>query len=961
MAECAEGQSYGTFVRRAGAATCGEAKDVEEGATSEECHRLVVSPPKRLQTARLRVSAMCCEIEVDLVKARLEAMAGVVKVSGNVVGRRVVVRYDAAAVDLGAMVQALNADHLGCTVQEIGGAEEAPEPLLGPGLAAYYASLVGLFAASAACSVAFPGRRRWLATAADCAFLLYAVPPVMLAAWRSLRRRRVDISVLVLMSTASTIALRDLFDASLVIFLFAMARFAERLCLAFVQQRLSAIHVTQARHVVLAEPGRRGELVPVEAVPVGTLLSIRTGDQIPLDGTVVGGAMAVDESALTGEATPVAKAEGDPLYAGTVAQNGYLEMRTTTVATDSTTARIQRLVEEGQAEASNMAVLVDRFAHYYTPTLLIVAGLVLVMKASMGSGLEGLHTALLILVLACPCSLVMATPIATVCAVAAAAQAQVVVKTGGLALDRLAALDVVALDKTGTLTEGALKVTEAVVLRKLPDVPLASPKPYLPKGCGAAAEKKTDCCSSTADRKETGRCGSTGAEKKTDCCGSAAAEKLSDCCASTGAEKKIDCCGSAAAEKSSDCCASTGAEKKIDCCGSAAAEKLSDCCASTGAEKKIDCCGSAAAEKLSDCCASTGAEKKIDCCGSAAAEKSSDCCASTGAEKKIDCCGSAAAEKSSDCCASTGAEKKIDCCSSAAAEKSSDCCASTGAEKKIDCCSSAAAEKSSDCCASTGAEKKIDCCSSAAAEKSSDCCGSAVVSDDSSDCCGSSVAAKNSGCCGSAAAQKAVGCCDRGPAKKKSSCCAPASPGNEKARRRHEHHQWVLRTVAALEAASNHPLAAALVGCYCSSAAGGCLGTSQLDVAALPTPSRVVVHPGKGLQGTVDGADVVVGNWQLMEELGASGLGQAEQHWAQWGAAAQTVVFVAIAGQLEMALALADQPRPEAPGAVRQLRQQGLAVVMLTGDGPGCAAAVGAAVGVTEVEAGLRPEHKQRW
>eukprot|EP00667_Euglena_gracilis_P009922 EG_transcript_10087 len=414
------------------------------------------NPLKRLQTARLRVSAMCCDLEVGLVRERLEAMPGVVRVTANVVGQRVVVRYDAAAVDVGAMVAALNADHLGCTVQESGGAGEAPEPLLGRRLAAYYAGLVGLFAASAGCWAALAGPRPRLAAAAVAGFLMYASPPVMYVAWFSLRRCKLDISTLVLVSAASTVALDDMFDACLLMFLFGMARLCERLCLGFVQRRLAATHVPQPGSVVLAEPGHKGEVLPIDDVPIGTLLSLRPGDQVPLDGTVVEGCMSVDESALTGEATPVAKGKGDSLHAGTVAQNGYLEMRTTAVAAESTAARIQRLVEEGQAEASHTAVLVDRFASYYTPSLLLLAVVLLVATAILGTGpdalSEGLHTALLILVLACPCSLVMATPIATVCAVAAAAQAQVVVKTGGLALDRLAALDVVALDKTGTLT-----------------------------------------------------------------------------------------------------------------------------------------------------------------------------------------------------------------------------------------------------------------------------------------------------------------------------------------------------------------------------------------------------------------------------------------------------------------------------------------------------------------------------
>ena len=205
-------------------------------------------------------------------------------------------------------------------------------------------------------------------------------------------------------------------------------------------------------------------------MPVGTVLAVRAGEQIPLDGVMASGSATVDESAVTGEPTPRRKAPGDALCGGTILQNGYLTFRTSSTAADSTVAQIQDAVSEAQAQAHPAASIVDRFARLYTPVILGVAVAVMALPPLLLAqpAAPWLHSGLLILVLACPCSLVLAAPVATACAIAGAAQGQVVVKTGGRALDALARMRLLATDKTNTLTEGHFRVTDVYVVGEKP-------------------------------------------------------------------------------------------------------------------------------------------------------------------------------------------------------------------------------------------------------------------------------------------------------------------------------------------------------------------------------------------------------------------------------------------------------------------------------------------------------------
>ncbi len=212
--------------------------------------------------------------------------------------------------------------------------------------------------------------------------------------------------------------------------------------------------------------GMHEQSVPVEALEIGDLILVKPGDRIPMDGVIRSGHSAVDQAPITGESVPVEKQVGSEVYAGTVNGDGALEIEITQLAEDNTLARLIHLVEEAQSQKSPVQRFVDRFARIYTPAVVVGAVLIAVLPpllfgqpfldTSQGHG--WLYRALAMLVIACPCALVIATPVTVVSAISALARRGVLVK-GGIFLENLGRIQVMAFDKTGTLTHGRPELT----------------------------------------------------------------------------------------------------------------------------------------------------------------------------------------------------------------------------------------------------------------------------------------------------------------------------------------------------------------------------------------------------------------------------------------------------------------------------------------------------------------------
>lgn len=287
----------------------------------------------------------------------------------------------------------------------------------------------------------------------------YVAPKAFLAA----RRLRPDMNLLMVVAVTGAVAIHQWFEAATVAFFFALALALESWSLGRARRAIAAL-MELAPAVARVKLGNGEEReVPVADVTVGAHVVVRPGEKIPLDGKVLTGASEINQAPITGESVPVSVLEGSDVYAGTVNGDGALEIETTKAAQDTTLARIIRLVGTAQSRRAPSEQWVERFARVYTPAVMAMALAVFVLPPLvLGGGWDvWFYRALVLLVIACPCALVISTPVSIVAALAGAAKQGVLVK-GGVHLETPSKIRAVAMDKTGTLTQGRPKVVELV-------------------------------------------------------------------------------------------------------------------------------------------------------------------------------------------------------------------------------------------------------------------------------------------------------------------------------------------------------------------------------------------------------------------------------------------------------------------------------------------------------------------
>src|SRR5688572_557409 len=404
--------------------------------------------------AVFRVEGMDCNEEVVILERRLKPLSGLEAVSADLLGQRLHVKYDAAKLTTSAIVDAVGQAGMRMWLEHeeptlSGGDAELRWRLvlgcgvaIGAGLALSAAGLAGaaaaVFTLAAAIGGVYPARR----------------------AWTAIRSRTLDINALMVIAVTGALILGEWLEAASVVFLFAIAQWLEVRTLERARQAIRALIELSPRDAIVKRDGLERRM-PVEEVLVGDAIVVPPGDKVPLDGVVIAGHSDVNEAPLTGESLPIDKTPGDEVYAGTINGHGALDLRITRLVRDTRLARIIHLVETAQASRAPVQAFVDRFARVYTPAVIVLALLVAVVPP-LAAGAEPstwIYRALVLLVISCPCALVISTPVSIVSALSAAARNGVLVK-GGVYLERLAAVRVVAFDKTGTLTKGELRVTD---------------------------------------------------------------------------------------------------------------------------------------------------------------------------------------------------------------------------------------------------------------------------------------------------------------------------------------------------------------------------------------------------------------------------------------------------------------------------------------------------------------------
>jgi Zn2+/Cd2+-exporting ATPase len=290
----------------------------------------------------------------------------------------------------------------------------------------------------------------------------FVIPRAILAA----RRLRPDMNLLMTLAIVAAALIGEWLEAAAVAFLFAVALLLERWSIHRARRAvegLMELSPSTAR-CISPETGRVVEK-RVEDVPVGATVLVRPGEKIPLDGDVIRGSSTVNQAPITGESVPVPKTPGDPVLAGTINEDGALECHVTKPASDTTLARVIHLVQAAHARRAPTERWVDKFARYYTPVMMGIAiGIALLPPLVLsGSWLNWVYRGLVVLVIACPCALVISTPVSIVSGLTSAARNGVLIK-GGVFLEAAVRWRAMALDKTGTLTHGQPEVQEIIPL-----------------------------------------------------------------------------------------------------------------------------------------------------------------------------------------------------------------------------------------------------------------------------------------------------------------------------------------------------------------------------------------------------------------------------------------------------------------------------------------------------------------
>lgn len=295
--------------------------------------------------------------------------------------------------------------------------------------------------------------------------ILAGVWTVLPKAWIAAKRFAPDMNLLMVVAVCGAVGINQWAEAATVAFLFALSLTLEAWSVGRARRAVAALMSLTPPTATLLHPDGREEVVPPDRVPVGGRFLVRPGDRVPLDGRVTQGTSGVDQAPITGESLPVPKSPGDEVFAGTINGDGLLTVESTKPASDTTLARITRMVGEAQSRRSPSEQWVETFARYYTPIVMLAAVAVLLVPPLLFAQPWGpwVYRALVLLVIACPCALVISTPVTVVAALAAAARNGVLVK-GGAYLEAPARLKAVALDKTGTLTRGKPAVVEVVPL-----------------------------------------------------------------------------------------------------------------------------------------------------------------------------------------------------------------------------------------------------------------------------------------------------------------------------------------------------------------------------------------------------------------------------------------------------------------------------------------------------------------
>ncbi len=415
--------------------------------------------------SRFRIEAMDCPTEQTLIQNKLGKLAGVEQLEFNLINRILGVRHTHA--DTLTIEQAVAS--LGMQAEPLTESSEEPAAPPAPGKKHWWPLALSGVAAIAAEGIHFAELApSWVVALVALVSILSCGLGTYKKGWIALKNRNLNINALMSIAVTGAVLIGQWPEAAMVMFLFTVAELIEARSLDRARNAIGGLMQLSPDMATVQQADGQWREVEVKQVALGALVRVRPGERIGLDGEVVSGQSSIDQAPITGESLPVEKGPGDKVFAGTINQAGALEYRVTAAAGQSTLARIIKAVEEAQGARAPTQRFVDQFSRIYTPAVFAFALAVAVIPPLFmaGAWFDWIYRALVLLVVACPCALVISTPVTIVSGLAAAARKGILVK-GGVYLEGGRRLDFLALDKTGTITHGKPVQTDHVVLDPL--------------------------------------------------------------------------------------------------------------------------------------------------------------------------------------------------------------------------------------------------------------------------------------------------------------------------------------------------------------------------------------------------------------------------------------------------------------------------------------------------------------
>jgi len=420
-----------------------------------------------MKVSTFHIEELCCVAEEDLIRSRLARVEGIETMDFNHVSRTL--RVSHAFDDPDTIARAI--DELGMSPRwlDAQGRESSASPKQKTSFWRRRGTILVIVSGICATTAeilhfAGLGEESPFALALAIAAMITGGWETAGRAWHAARTLTLNINVLMVVAVIGAIILGEWTEGAMVIFLFAVAELIEERSMDRARGAIQALMaITPERASVLR--GLGWQETAVESVEIGEIVRIKPGERVPLDGVIRHGTSAVDQAPITGESIPVEKGIGDEVFAGSVNGTGTFDFEVTHDVGDSTISRIVRLVEEAAANRTRAERFVDRFARKYTPAIVLAAALVAIVPPLVTHDPWSLwfYRALVLLVIGCPCALVIATPVAAVSGLAGAARRGILIK-GASFLEQGRELRTIAFDKTGTLTEGRPRVTDVIPL-----------------------------------------------------------------------------------------------------------------------------------------------------------------------------------------------------------------------------------------------------------------------------------------------------------------------------------------------------------------------------------------------------------------------------------------------------------------------------------------------------------------